>query len=138
MAGLGEFGPGGAAAAVDDLAVLSRRIRAEQPGVPLILFGHSMGDVRAGVAADHAALIDALVLSGTAAPRARIGGELNARFERRTGYDWLSRDPAEVDAYAAGPLCGIRLSEASARSFAVCANARRRLNRRVQSPIDRS
>ena len=119
MAGLGEFGPGGAAAAVDDMAVLSRRIRAEQPGLPLILFGHSMGAMFAQAwLPDHAALIDALVLSGTAAPGTRIGGDLNARFERRTGYDWLSRDPAEVDAYVADPLCGIRFSEASARSFA--------------------
>lgn len=119
MAGLGDFGPGGAAAAVADMAVLSRRIREEQPRLPLVLFGHSMGAMFAqAYLLDHADLIDALVLSGTAAPGPRITGNLNARFEQRTAYDWLSRDPAEVDAYVADPLCGIRFTDASAASFA--------------------
>jgi len=120
MGGLGDFGPGGAAAAVADMAVLSRRIREERPDLPLVLFGHSMGAMFAqAYLPDHAALIDALVLSGTAAPGERIAGDLNARFpEKRTAYDWLSRDPDQVDAYIADPLCGIRFTDNSARSFA--------------------
>lgn len=120
MGGLGDFGPGGAAAAVADMAVLSRLIRTEQPDLPLVLFGHSMGAMFAqSYLPNHADLIDALVLSGTAAPGERFAGDLNARFgEQRTAYDWLSRDPEQVDAYIADPLCGIRFTDDSARSFA--------------------
>lgn len=118
---LGDFGPGGADAAIDDMAVLSRRIRAEHPGVPLVLLGHSMGARFAQVyLADHSALIDALVLSGTAAawlPRDPRGP--NAAYAHpRTDYDWLSRDEAEVDRYIADPWCGIRFTPEAQASIA--------------------
>ena len=32
--------------------------------------------------------------------------DYNAAFVTRTGYEWLSRDEAEVDQYVADPLCG--------------------------------
>src|SRR5471032_1401146 len=40
---LGDFGPGGFAALVDVMAVLSGPTRTENPGKKLILMGHSMG-----------------------------------------------------------------------------------------------
>ena len=119
MDGLGDFGPGGAAAVVDDMAVLSRLARAENSGLPLVLMGHSMGAMMAqAYVLEHSDLIDALVLSGTTGPGARIAAErLNDGFEGRTPYDWLSRDPVEVDKYLADPFCGIRFTEASMTSF---------------------
>ena len=119
MSHLGDFGPGGAQAVVSDMAVLTRRARAENPGLPMVLMGHSMGAMLSqAYVLEHAQLIDALLLSGTTGPGARIAaGKLNEGFEGRTAYDWLSRDPAEVDAYMADPFCGIQFNEASRDSF---------------------
>ena len=120
MSQLGDFGPGGAPAAVDDMAILSRRARADHPHLPLVLMGHSMGAMFAqAYVLDHSGLIDALVLSGTAGPGPRMKGGPNSVYANpRTPYDWLSRDPAEVDRYIADPFCGIQFTEGSAASFA--------------------
>ncbi len=120
MSHLGDFGPGGAAAAVDDMAVLSRRARAENPGLPLVLLGHSMGAMFSqAYLLDHSELIDALVLSGTAGPGRIDPKTFNDGYPNpRTAYDWLSRDPAEVDAYLADPFCGINFTKESNASFA--------------------
>ena len=120
MSHLGDFGPGGAPAAVDDMAILSRRARADHPHLPLVLMGHSMGAMFAqAYVLDHSGLIDALVLSGTAGPGPRTKGGPNSVYANpRTDYDWLSRDPAEVDRYIADPFCGIQFTPDSAASFA--------------------
>jgi alpha-beta hydrolase superfamily lysophospholipase len=42
----------------------------------------------------------------------------NAPFEpARTDYDWLSRDPAQVDAYVADPRCGFGLTDVDGRQM---------------------
>ncbi len=119
MTHLGDFGPGGAPAAVDDMAVLARLIREREADLPLVLLGHSMGAMFSQAwLPDHSALIDALVLSGTAGPAPIRAESLNAAFApERTPYDWLSRDESEVDAYIADPFCGIRFTPASQASF---------------------
>jgi alpha-beta hydrolase superfamily lysophospholipase len=129
---VGRYGgtDGGVEAVLRDVARLHEVITDERPDVPRILLGHSMGSIVALAAAERdGADLAGLVLSGPlgvnaeladtvtaleAAVAAGMGdqaldalGQFNAAFEpARTRYDWLSRDPVEVDAYIADPLSG--------------------------------
>ena len=132
---LGDLGKGGWAGLVGDIGLLSTHIRAEHPGLPLILLGHSMGSFAVQqYLFDHSADADAVVLTGTAAIDLLEGAldldqpidlsAFNAPFApARTDYDWLSRDEAMVDAYVADPRCGFGIDTGSAR--AMFAGARR-------------
>jgi alpha-beta hydrolase superfamily lysophospholipase len=125
----GDLGPGGWSGLVADLGTLSARARAEHPGVPLVLVGHSMGSFALQrYLLDHSADVDGAVLSGSTAfdviagaidPQAEVDlSAFNAPFEpARTEYDWLSRDPDEVDAYVADAACGFGLDGPSAGSM---------------------
>jgi len=114
----GQLGPAGWRGLVDDLATLTALARKEHPGLPLVLLGHSLGSFALqSYLLDHSADIDGAVLSGTTAVDIVAAGidtsqpgdltAFNAPFEpARTPFDWLSRDPDEVDAYIADPACG--------------------------------
>lgn len=128
----GDFGAGGFPALVSDMALLTAIARKENPDLPLILLGHSMGSFAAQLyVMDHSAAIDALVISGSAAmdeiikvlpsdPDAPALDAFNGAFEpARTPFDWLSRDEAEVDAYIASPMCGFSVTPESMGSMAV-------------------
>ncbi len=132
---LGDFGPGGFATLADDMAILSRLIRKENPGKKIILLGHSMGSFALQVyLLDHSKLIDAAILSGSAAGDLMAAG-LGSRpsldnigaggdVKPRTPFDWLSRDDSEVDKYIADPLCGFTAKDESRNSmFAAMARA---------------
>jgi alpha-beta hydrolase superfamily lysophospholipase len=113
----GVIGAEGWTSSIDDIRVLLDRLRADAPGVPVVLLGHSMGSFAVQqYLVDHSDAVDAVVLSGTAAADlmpfldldvpADLSG-FNAPFEPgRTGFEWLTRDEAQVDAYVADPLCG--------------------------------
>lgn len=125
---------------LDDIEAVARRVGADHPGLPRAFLGHSMGSFLGQTyIAEHGGELAAAVLSGTSGPppailpvgkrivafeRWRLGprgksplvqallfGEQNKPFRpARTPYDWLSRDPAEVDKYVADPFCGFPLT----------------------------
>ncbi|MFT3803646.1 MAG: alpha/beta hydrolase [Burkholderiaceae bacterium] len=117
---LGDFGAAGFDGLIADVAQFGSQLQARHDGLPLFLFGHSMGSFAAQAAMlDHASTWSGVVLSGSTALDALAEGmaqapadaptgleAFNAGFEHRTGYEWLSRDEAEVDAYVADPWCG--------------------------------
>lgn len=117
---LGDFGPAGFGGLIADMAQHGTALRARHGALPLFLFGHSMGSFAAQAAiVDHGPTWTGVVLSGSTAMDVLAAGmanapadapsglaAFNAGFEHRTGYEWLSRDAAEVDAYVADPWCG--------------------------------
>ena len=126
---LGDFGAGGFAALVDDMAVLSRFAQSRHAGAPLILLGHSMGSFASQLyMLDHSELVQGIALSGTAAVDL-LGAQImtgwtledaNAALPNpRTPFDWLSRNSASVDTYIADPLCGFTVVPASFQSMLV-------------------
>lgn len=109
LAKLGRLGPGGMRAVVGDLVNVLRRIRAEHPGLPVGIIGHSWGSLSTQILLnERTGLVDAAVLSGSAyrVPGGMNAGDLNARHAHLgdTGYEWLSRDPAVVSAFVEDPL----------------------------------
>jgi alpha-beta hydrolase superfamily lysophospholipase len=129
---LGDFGAGGWNGLVADMVTLTRLARTREGRIPVILLGHSMGSFAAQhYVIDNSALIAGLVLSGSAAvdklaidPSADADlTAFNRGFEpARTQHDWLSRDPAAVDAYEADPLCGFGVNKQAMRGMAASAS----------------
>lgn len=129
---LGDFGNGGWNGLVVDMVTLTRMARTREGRLPVVLLGHSMGSFAAQqYVLDHSALIAGLVLSGSAAvdklaidpSREADLTAFNRGFEpARTQHDWLSRDPAAVDAYEADPLCGFGINKTAMQTMAAGAS----------------
>ncbi|MBK8260646.1 MAG: alpha/beta hydrolase [Nannocystis sp.] len=121
---------------LDDLSRVVEAARQRFPGAPVLLFGHSMGsgvvttwlqgrsdEVAAAMLSAPAGKVGPLLHAGKLAAQVekrRLGargrskllnqmafGAYNAAFKpSRTDFDWLSKDPTEVDKYVADPWCG--------------------------------
>ena len=106
---LGRLGPGGHRAAVDAVWQFTQLIRAENPGVPVILLGHSWGSFLAQKLVNaHPEAYDALVLSGSAllTPATLNAAPLNKRWSGpdANGMEWLSSVPEVSRAFLDDPL----------------------------------
>jgi alpha-beta hydrolase superfamily lysophospholipase len=136
---LGVARPGGWDAIVTDQHALTERIKSDHPGLPVVLFGHSMGsfiaqaylqrwgsDLKAavlsgttgGLALDAEALAALEAIGqgdGADEPSEMIAAMfagMNTPFaeDGATGFEWLSRDRAEVQKYVEDPWCGFPVS----------------------------
>lgn len=125
---------------VEDAHGVNREIAKRHPGVPIIILGHSMGSfVAQQLLYEHPSDMVAMGLSASNGKppaiaavakliarieRMRVGqrnsspllqkltfGDYNKKFApNRTDFDWLSRDPDEVDIYVADPLMGFAVT----------------------------
>lgn len=127
---------GGLQHVLDDVDAINNVARSRHPGLPLILFGHSMGGlITLNYVLKHPEKVDAAAIWNAnfsagflgrlaqgilRAERMFLGSDVPSMvlpkltFQEwgrsikngRTASDWLSRDPDELDAYLADPLSG--------------------------------
>ncbi len=130
----------GVAQVIADVLAVRELAASSHPGLPIILFGHSMGGlISLNTVVTHPAKFDAVTvwnsnfnpgLAGRAAqlilktermfkgsdvpsgplPKLTFGTWGKSIANRRTDFDWLSRIPEQVDKYIADPLCGFDAS----------------------------
>jgi alpha-beta hydrolase superfamily lysophospholipase len=127
--------PNGWELAVEDVHTVTKQIQLDFPGLPVFIFGHSMGSMlvrdyisqhgsdlkgaiicgtgRATPLLMYSGLLVAKLFSLTGKKRESgflhqlIYGELNKPIENpQTDFDFLSRDPVEVQKYIDDPWCG--------------------------------
>jgi len=131
---LGYLYTGGWKAMVEDMKAINEFAVRQYPGVPVTLFGHSMGSmVVRSFAKRYDALIDRLIVCGSPSDNPAKGagaalaaiiaallgghyrskllnamsfGAYNKPFAAEGEFAWLSRNRANAEAYVADPLCG--------------------------------
>lgn len=131
---LGYFGDDGANALVEDMYTLTKIAKQQYPHVPFFLFGHSMGSFLARkYTAKYGHMLDGVIYCGTSGPNPAAGvaialtnymikaegehyrssfidslafGTYNKKTQKKTKFDWLSRDEKEVEKYINDKYCG--------------------------------
>ncbi|NBR62551.1 MAG: alpha/beta hydrolase [Actinobacteria bacterium] len=95
---MGNLGPGGIKAAFEQVHEFTNLIKAENPGMKVVLFGHSYGSFIAQKLVNlYSDEYDAVILSGSSllVPGVLGAGAFNKKWAKEkdaTGYEWLSRD----------------------------------------------
>lgn len=125
---------------ISDVLAMRELAATAHPGLPIILFGHSMGGlISLNTVVTHPDKFDAVAVwnsnfnPGLAGRAAQLILKTERMFKgsdvpsgslpkltfatwgksipnRRTEFDWLSRVPEQVDKYIADPLCGFNAS----------------------------
>lgn len=132
---LGYFYENGTQSIVEDVGQVNRWMRAEYPGKPYFLLGHSMGSLVArAYLKHHDSTLDGLIVSGSpsATGASKLGIALGALLKKRYGdhyiperynriafdnfnkkfrpalseHAWLCSDPDVVKGFDEDPLCG--------------------------------
>ena len=130
----GYFGENGVEATISDLHQIGLMLRQKYPGLPMILFGHSMGSLVArSYAAEHDHHLAALILSGEASNNPAVGaglmltrlialfrgdryrspliesmstGAYDKAFPEGEKFQWLSVNEENRQKYIEDPGCG--------------------------------
>ena len=139
---LGKLSPGGWDGMVRDLKELTDIIKKDYPGLPVFLLGHSMGsfltqsciqnwgnelrgalltgttgepfELPAGIMESIQRQIEEKGLDATAEEFTELTKAFNEPFKpAKTGFEWLTRDEAEVQKYIDDPLSGFAFSYGS-------------------------
>ncbi len=133
---LGYAGTDGFEWLVKNMYQLTQIITKEHPGLPIYLFGHSMGSFLAqkylftygnelngaiicatggnlSLSSYYGKFLAKLkmITAGVKSPATLLNHQIFTRYNHyfkpnRTKFDWLSRDAIEVDKYSSNPYCG--------------------------------
>jgi alpha-beta hydrolase superfamily lysophospholipase len=151
LAQAGNAGPDGFNGILRDLKLLAELIRAKHDAAPLFLLGHSMGAALAQRFIQlHGELLSGVMLSGSPGIRPNLeqaaaytaqvaqgdkAEQVSELFKQsfalfneglgpiKSGYEWLSRDDAEVQKYVDDPWCGFPFTNRLVAEMSQCALA---------------